>query len=65
MKVPLSELSVSGQQAPDPLPDAPDRNRLLPDPLHHDNIIDLPGQPGDVLSPVPSLAERGKSYEYI
>ena len=33
---------------------------LLPDPLHPDNIIGLPGQPGDVLSPVPSLAEGGK-----
>ena len=25
----------------------------------------LPGQPGDVLSPVPSLAEGGDTYEYI
>lgn len=30
-----------------------------------DNIICLPGQPGDVLSPVPSLAEGGDYYEYI
>ena len=37
---------------------APDQRRLLPV-LHSDNIIDLPGQPGDVLSPDPSLAERG------
>ena len=33
--------------------------------LHHENIICLPGQPGDVLSPVPSLAEGGDYYEYI
>ena len=33
--------------------------------LHPDNIICLPGQPGDVLSPVPSLAEGGDYYEYI
>ena len=28
-------------------------------------LICLPGQPGDVLSPVPSLAEGGDYYEYI
>ena len=32
---------------------------------HIDNIICLTGQPGDVLSPVPSLVEGGDYYEYI
>ncbi len=29
------------------------------------NIMSLPGQPGDELHPVLSLAERGGIYEYI
>ena len=33
--------------------------------MYIDNIICLPGQPGDVFSPVPSLAEGGDYYEYI
>ncbi len=33
--------------------------------LNHDNIICLPGQSGDMFSPVPSLAEGGDYYEYI
>ena len=28
-------------------------------------IICLPGQPGDVLPPVPSLVRKGGAYEYI
>ncbi len=32
---------------------------------HFDSIICLTGQPGDVLSPVPSLVEDGDYYEYI
>ena len=28
-------------------------------------VICLPGQPGDVLSPIPSPAEGGDYYEYI
>ena len=38
---------------------------LLLNHLYLGNIVDLTGQPGDVLSPVPSLAERGDYYEYI
>ena len=36
--------------------------------MYFENIICLPGQPGDVLSPVPSLAEGGmlmSTYEEI
>lgn len=33
--------------------------------LYHENIICLPREPGDVLSPVPSLAEGGDYYEYM
>ena len=33
--------------------------------VYHNNIICLPGQPGDVFSPVLSLAEKGDYYEYI
>ena len=33
--------------------------------MHNFDIICLPGQPGDVLSPVPSSAEGGDYYVYI
>ena len=40
----------------------PPQSHWDPQGHHLDNIIYLPGQPGDVLQPVPSLSERGRCF---